>query len=158
MTSELTSPQSGAASVAQPQPPAAKRIPVERTHHGDTVIDEYSWLADKDNPDTIAYLEAENAYTEAMTQGQGELRAAIFDEIKGRTQETDLSVPSRKGQWWYYARTVEGEQYPVYCRCPADTADPAPPAGDGAGPRDGEQVTLECNDLARDAAFFALGT
>src|SRR5579863_861031 len=101
-----------------PQPPSAKRIPVERTHHGDTVIDEYGWLADKDNPDTIAFLEAQNAYTEAMTQGQAQLQVAIFSEIKGRTQETDLTVPVRKGGWWYYSRTVEGQQYRVNCRCP----------------------------------------
>ncbi len=168
MTSELTSPQSGAASVADPQPqsrlqpPAAKRIPVERTHHGDTVIDEYSWLADKENPDTIAYLEAENAYTEAMMQGQGDLRAAIFDEIKGRTQETDLSVPSRKGDWWYYARTVEGKQYRVYCRCAVthgaggDVSERPPMTDDGSAP-DGEQVLLDGNELAGENAFFSMG-
>ena len=83
--------------------PAAARIPVKRTHHGDTVIDEYSWLAGKENPATIAFLEAENAYTQALTAGQARLRDAIFGEIRARTQETDLSVPSRKGGWWYDA-------------------------------------------------------
>src|SRR5215469_3250622 len=76
-----------------PEPPAAKRVPTERTHHGDTVVDEYAWLADKDNAETIAFLEAENAYTEALTAGQQELREAIFGEIKARTKETDLTVP-----------------------------------------------------------------
>ena len=79
-------------------PPAAARIPAERTHHGDTVIDEYAWLADKENPETIAFLDAENAYTQAMTAGQAPLRDAIFDEIKARTQETDLSVPDPQGR------------------------------------------------------------
>src|ERR1039457_7420413 len=97
-------------------PPAAQRIPAERTHHGDTVIDEYAWLADKKNPQTIEFLEAQNAYTEELTAGQAELRETIFGEIKARTQETDLSVPSRKGDWWYYTRTQEGRQYPVFCR------------------------------------------
>jgi oligopeptidase B len=101
---------------AHPEPPATKRIPSERTHHGDTITDDYAWLADKKNPDTIAYLEAQNAYTEAMTADQAGLRGEIFDEIKGRTKETDLSVPVRKRGWWYYSRTAEGLQYPVHCR------------------------------------------
>jgi len=154
MTSEPKTPQ--------PEPPAAKRIPVERTHHGDTVIDDYTWLADKENPDTIAFLEAQNAYTEAVTQGQDELRAAIFDEIKGRTQETDLSVPSRKGDWWYYARTVEGKQYRVYCRCAVNygadgSADERPPMTEDGSPPEGEQILLDGNELAGDGAFFSMG-
>src|SRR5215475_12767634 len=128
--------------MTEPQPPAAKRVPVERTHHGDTVIDEYSWLADKDSPDTIAFLEAENAYTQALTQGQAELQAAIFSEIKGRTQETDLSVPTRKGDWWYYARTVEGKQYRIYCRRAVASPDERPPMTDDGSPLAGEEVML----------------
>ncbi len=76
--------------------PVAKKIPVERTHHGDTVIDEYSWLLNKDDPDTIAYLEAENAYTQEMTAHLKDLQDTVFQEIKSRTLETDLSVPTRK--------------------------------------------------------------
>src|SRR5260370_38456222 len=89
-------------------PPAARQIPHERTFHGDTFIDEYAWLADKEDPETIAYLEAENAYTEAMTAGQAGLRDAIFGEIKARTQETDLSGPTRKGTRGDYTGTVKG--------------------------------------------------
>src|ERR1700729_1770438 len=99
-----------------PTPPIAKQVPTERTHHGDTVTDPYAWLADPKDPEVIAYLEAENAYTEARTAGLGELRSAVFDEIKARTQETDLSVPVRKGNWWRYTRTVEGQQYTIQCR------------------------------------------
>ena len=80
-----------------PEPPAARRVRQERTFHGDTIVDEYAWLADKESPETIAFLEAENAYAKAMTAGQEGLREAIFGEIKARTKETDLSVPSRKG-------------------------------------------------------------
>ena len=80
------------------------------------MIDDYSWLAGKEKPETIAFLEAENAYTQTLTAGQASLRDAIFGEIKARTQETDLSVPTRKGGWWYYSRTVEGKQYALHCR------------------------------------------
>ena len=103
-------------------PPVAKKEPFVRTHHGDDVIDDYEWLRDKKSPETLAYLEAENVYAEEHTAGQVELRQQIFDEIKSRTEETDLSVPSRHGDWWYYARTVEGKQYGLRCRCPKPCA------------------------------------
>ena len=144
-------------SAASAVPPTARRIPHERTHHGDTVVDEYAWLASKDDPETIAYLEAENAFTAAMTAGQAGLRETIFGEIKGRTKETDLSVPARKGGWWYYTRTTEGKQYPVQCRCTARPGEDTPPQTDGGGPLPGEEVLLDCNELAGDAPFFSLG-
>jgi oligopeptidase B len=135
----------------------ARRIPSERTHHGDTFIDEYAWLADAENPETLRYLEAENAYTAAMTAAQAGLREAIFGEIKGRTQETDLSVPVRKNGWWYYSRTVAGKQYPVHCRRAVQPGEDAPPGtGDGAA-LPGEEVLLDGNEVAGDSPFFALG-
>jgi oligopeptidase B len=140
-----------------PAPPAARRIPHERTFHGDTFIDEYAWLSDSGDPETIAYLEAENAYTAAATAGQAELRDAIFGEIKGRTQETDLSVPTRKGGWWYYARTVEGMQYAVYCRRAVRPDDAGPPASEDGQPLDGEEILLDGNELAGDGEFFSMG-
>jgi oligopeptidase B len=140
-----------------PQPPAARRVPTERVHHGDTVADEYSWLTAKDDPGTIAFLEAENAFTEAMTARQQSLREAIFSEIKSRTKETDLSVPTRKGEWWYYARTVEGQQYPVHCRRAVRPDDQGPPLSEDGSPLDGEQVLLDGNELAGDNPFFAIG-
>jgi oligopeptidase B len=139
------------------RPPAARRVPHERTFHGDTFIDEYAWLAAKDDPETIAFLEAENAYTEAMTAGQAELREAIFGEIKARTQETDLSVPTRKGGWWYYTRFVEGKQYPVFCRRAVRPDDSGPPLSPDGSPLDGEEVLLDGNELAGDGQFFAIG-
>jgi oligopeptidase B len=138
-------------------PPAAARIRSERTHHGDTVIDEYAWLADKDNPETIAFLDAENAYTQAMTADQAPLRAAIFGEIKARTQESDLSVPARKGSWWYYSRTVEGQQYALHCRRAVRPDDTGPPLTGDGGPLDGEEVLLDGNELAAGQEFFSLG-
>ncbi len=140
-----------------PQPPAAPRIRHERTFHGDTFVDEYAWLADKDNPETIAFLEAENAYTEAMTVGQADLREVIFGEIKARTKETDLSVPSRKGGWWYYARMVEGNQYRVFCRRAVRPDDAGPPISPDGSPLDGEEVLLDANELAGGRRFFAIG-
>jgi oligopeptidase B len=140
-----------------PQPPVARRIRHERTFHGDAFVDEYAWLADKDDPETIAFLEAENAYAEAMLAGQAELREAIFGEIKARTQETDLSVPTRKGGWWYYARTEEGKQYPVFCRRAVRPDDSGPPISPDGSPLDGEEVLLDGNELAGGSQFFALG-
>lgn len=139
--------------------PVAKKIPHERTHHGDTVVDHYEWLRDKDDPEVVAYLEAENAHTQDRTEHLGSLRESIFAEIKSRTQETDLSVPSRMGQWWYYSRSFEGKQYTMQCRCPIGGAeDWTPPelAADTDIP--GEQVLLDGNELAAGHDFFALGT
>ena len=140
-----------------PQPPAAKREPSERTHHGDTFVDDYAWLTAKENPATIAFLEAENAYTQALTTGQEDLRQAIFGEIKSRTKETDLSVPYRKGGWWYYSRTIEGKQYAISCRRAVRPDDAGPPMTEDGGPLDGEQILLDGNELAGANPFFAIG-
>ncbi|MBO3750445.1 S9 family peptidase [Streptosporangiaceae bacterium NEAU-GS5] len=137
-------------------PPVAKKVPVERTHHGDTVIDEYAWLTNKDDPDTIAYLEAENAFTSEATAHLKDLQESIFKEIKGRTLETDLSVPTRKGAWWYFGRTVEGKQYGIQCRLPV-TSDTPPELKPGEV-LEGEQVMLDGNELAGESAFFSIGT
>ena len=143
---------------ATPAPPVADKRPIERSHHGDVFVDDYEWLRDKNDPGTIAYLEAENAYTAARTAHLAGLRETIFAEIKARTQETDLSVPSRTGSHWYYRRTTEGEQYPILCRCPAAAADDwTPPDLRPDVTIDGEQVLLDCNQLAAGHDFFALG-
>ncbi|MGX1615651.1 S9 family peptidase [Micromonospora chalcea] len=137
--------------------PVAKRVPTERVHHGDTVLDEYAWLATKDDPDTIAYLDAENAYTEARTAHLAELRAELFEETRRRTQETDLSVPTRKDGHWYYTRTVEGQQYGVQCRRAVRPGETAPPVSADGAPLDGEEVLLDGNQLAEGHDFFSLG-
>ncbi|UYP19567.1 S9 family peptidase [Rhodococcus sp. Z13] len=139
-------------------PPVAKKVPFERTHHGHTFVDEYEWLRDKNDPEVIAYLEAENAYTEAMTEHLAPLREAIFEEIKSRTQETDMSVPTRMGDWWYYARTVEGKQYAIQCRCPiTDAGDWTPPTVTPGVELPGEEILLDGNAEAEGHEFFSLG-
>ncbi len=137
-------------------PPVAKKVPTERIHHGDTVIDEYAWLTNKEDPDTVTYLEAENAYLKQETAHLEELQEKVFQEIKGRTQETDLSVPSRKGKWWYFTRTQEGKQYAISIRVPA--TDEQPPVVTPEAILPGEQVLLDGNELAGDSAFFSIGT
>ena len=139
------------------EPPEAKKIPSPRTFHGDTVIDEYAWLADKQDPDTISYLKAENAYTDALTGHLAPLREQIFEEIKARTQESDLSVPVRKGGWWHYSRTVEGKQYAVHCRRAVRPGEVIPPIPADGKPLDGEEVLLDGNELADGHEFFSLG-
>jgi oligopeptidase B len=129
-----------------------------RTHHDDTVVDEYAWLADKDDPDTIPYLQAENVYTEATTAPLAELRETLFTETRQRTQETDLSVPARKGDYWYYARTVEGQQYSIQCRRPVRDGETDPPQTTDGAPLDGEEILLDGNALAEGHDFLAIGT
>lgn len=142
--------------------PVAKKVPVERTHHGDVFVDNYEWLRAKESADVVEHLQAENAYQEAVTAHQEPLREAIFQEIKGRTQETDLSVPNRKDGWWYYTRSVEGKEYGIQCRVQArDTgdavADWTPPAVQAGVELPGEEVLLDCNVEAEGKPFFAVG-
>ena len=138
--------------------PIAKRVPFARSHHGDTFIDDYEWLRDKDDAEVVAYLEAENAYTDAQTSHLKPLREQIFAEIKARTQETDLSVPTRMGEFWYYSRSFEGKQYGVHCRCPISGPDDwTPPELSASVEVPNEQILLDSNVLADGHEFFALG-
>ena len=137
-------------------PPHAPQDPTTRTLHGDTVTDEYAWMADRDDPRLRAYLEAENVYTEAMTPEVGPVADAIFGEIKARTKETDLSVPVRHGGWWYYSRTIEGEQYSVEGRV-AVADHPGRPDLEDNQPPAGERVVLDENAEAKGHEFFSLG-
>ncbi|KRC63516.1 protease 2 [Aeromicrobium sp. Root236] len=139
-------------------PPVAERRPITRSHHGDDFVDDYEWMRDKEDPATLAYLEAENAHTDAATAHLEPLRQQIFDEIKARTLETDLSVPVRRGKWWYYARTVEGQQYAIRCRCPIDDADDwNPPVLEAGAEVPGEEILLDSNVEAEGHEFFSLG-
>ncbi|HWM00523.1 MAG TPA: S9 family peptidase [Nocardioidaceae bacterium] len=142
--------------------PVAKKVPQERTHHGHRFVDEYEWLRDKESADTIAYIEAENAYTEQRTAHLKGLREQIFEEIKSRTLETDLSVPTRLGDWWYYSRTIEGQQYALHCRTAAQSSDQPgswdPPVLESGVDVPGEELLLDGNQLAEGQEFFSLGT
>jgi len=112
--------------------------------HGDVRVDDWYWLRDKDDPAVIAHLEAENAYTDAAMAATLGLQHALYQEMVARIEETDLSVPVRKGPWSYYSRTVEGSSYSIHCRRPVD------------GPGD-EQIVLDENALAKGHGYFALG-
>ena len=138
--------------------PVPKRVESRREHHDDVFIDHYEWLRDKSDPEVIAHLEAENAHVEDETAYQEPLRQKIFDEIKSRTKETDLSVPIRRGDWWYYGRSFEGKQYGVHCRCPvAGPDDWDPPLLDEHTDIPGEQVLFDENVEADGRDFFAVG-
>jgi oligopeptidase B len=130
-------------SLAQsPAPPAAPRKPHSFTLHGDTIDDPYHWLKDKKNPETIAYLEAENAYQDAMTKATKGLQDTLYTEFLSRIKQTDLSVPTRDRGYWYYTKNIEGKQYPVHCRKKGSL--------DAA-----EEVTLDVNALAEGHKFFS---
>ena len=140
------------------EPPIAKRIDSRREFHHDVFVDPYEWLRDKSSPEVLSYLEAENDYADQATAHLEPLRQRIFDEIKARTKETDLSVPVRRGDWWYYARSFEGKQYGVQCRCAvADPADWNPPIFDEETEIPGEKVLLDENVEAEGHDFFSLG-
>ncbi|WP_232679940.1 S9 family peptidase [Nocardioides sp. R-C-SC26] len=145
------------------QPPAPTPRPVTTEHHGRQRVDEYDWMRDKDSAEVIALLEAENAYTEARTAHLAGLREQIFAEIKDRTLETDLSVPTRVRGHWYYGRSFEGREYGASCRVPVVDPDdwtPPRPAEDAAPDQPalpGEQVLLDLDALADGHDFFSLG-
>ncbi len=137
------------------EPPVAPRRDDIREHHGDRVVDPYEWLRDRSNPEVLAYLKEENAYAEARTAHLEPLREKLFREIRSRVKETDLSVPVRSDDWWYYARTAEGSSYAVQARCPV-TGTTSRPSLEGAD-IPGEQVILDGNLEAQGHEFFAVG-
>lgn len=139
-----------AASESNDVAPIAIKKAWQETRHGEVVTDDYRWLQQKDHPEVIAHLNAENAYTESHTAKLHPFADKLFTEIKGRLQEVNFSVPVRRGLFYYYTRTVAGEQYPVYCRRAAD----ARLAYDASAP---EQVLLDQNALAKGQKFFAVG-
>lgn len=133
---------------AVPMPPVARRVPRTATTHGETRVDEYFWLRNREDPEVLAYLEAENEYTQAVMRGTEELQEELFKEMRGRIKETDLSVPERLDGWLYYHRTAAGKQYPIYCRRPVESA---------AGDETAEEILLDLNPLAEGHDYFRLG-
>ncbi|HSP33943.1 MAG TPA: oligopeptidase B, partial [Thermoanaerobaculia bacterium] len=124
------------------KPPVARKVPKSSTINGETRVDNYAWLRDKKNPEVIAYLQAETAYAEAMTASLEPLRQKLYDEMLGRIKQTDVSVPYRRGAWFYNTRTEQGKQYPILVR--QKTID-AP-----------EEVVLDVNKLAEGQKFMSV--
>jgi oligopeptidase B len=127
-----------------PAPPVARKEPKQTAIHGTVLVDDYAWLREKESPEVTAYLEAENQYAEAVMAPLADLREQLYLEMLGHMKQTDISVPYRDGGWWYYMRTEEGLQYPVYCR-----------KADVQGAL--EQVILDGNALAEGQSFMAIG-
>ncbi|MDA8016275.1 MAG: S9 family peptidase [Thermoanaerobaculia bacterium] len=125
-------------------PPVAKQAPHETEIHGETLVDPYYWLRERENPEVISYLEAENAYTEAQTAHTKALQKALYDEMLGRIQETDLSVPVQEDGYYYYTRTEEGKPYAIFCRKKGSLEAE-------------EQVVLDANVLAEGHDYHQLG-
>ena len=140
-------------------PPIAAKHPITREFHGCSFVDDYEWMRDKESAETLDYLRAENAYTEQETAHLEELTENIFQEVKSRVKETDMSVPSRRGQYWYYGRSVEGKNYGISCRVPVtEGADPwTAPVIPEEGAPEGEEILLDANELAEGTEFFAMG-
>ncbi|HTM57518.1 MAG TPA: S9 family peptidase [Candidatus Udaeobacter sp.] len=128
---------------ALPDPPQAKKVPKVTAVHGDSLFDDYFWLREKTNPEVISYLEAENAYAAAVMKPTEALQKKLYDEMLGRIQQTDLSVPYKFGDYFYYSRTEEGKQYSIQCRKKGSLDSP-------------EEVVLDLNELARGHKFLGL--
>ena len=129
---------------ASSSPPMAKRETRVTRIHGYTLKDDYFWLRDKGNPEVLKYLEAENAYTEQMMQPTKALQETLYTEMLGRIKQTDLSVPSRIGEYFYYSRTEEGKQYAYMCRRKGSMAAP-------------EELLLDLNALAEGHSYLGVG-
>ena len=126
------------------QVPQAHKIPVERELHGTAWSDDYAWLREKSSAQVVAHLAAENAHTDAAMSATLDLQKRLYGEILSRIQQTDLSVPIKEGPYFYYSRTEEGKQYPIYCRKLAHLDAP-------------EQINLDSNELAAGQDYFRVG-
>ena len=124
-------------------PPIAKKVPKITKINGDALVDNYFWLRDKSNPEVKQYLEAENAYTDAVMQSSQPLQKKLYDEMLGRIKETDVDVPYKYGDYFYYSRTETGKQYPIRCRRKGTMDAP-------------EEIVLDLNELAREKSFMAV--
>ena len=138
--------------------PVAKKVPLERTHHGHTFVDDFEWMREKDSPEVIAHLEAENAWTAAQTAHLEGLQESIFTEIKTRIKETDMSVPNRRGAYWYFSRTRAGLDYGISVRVPISGPEDWTPPTVGEDELPGEEVVFDSNLAAEGQEFFSLGS
>ena len=112
--------------------------------HGETRVDHYHWLRNRNDPEVIAYLEAENRHTDELMRHTEDLQEQLYQEMRRRIKETDLSVPERVDEYWYYSRTESGVQYPIFCRRYNQ-------------PHAGEEILLDQNTLAAGEAYFRVG-
>jgi oligopeptidase B len=126
------------------KPPAARKVPKVTEIHGEKLVDDYAWLREKENPAVRAYLDAENAYADAVTKPGEALRKRLYEEAVGRIVETDRSVPYRHRGWLWYSRTQKGQQYPISCRKKGSLEAP-------------EEVVLDLNEIAKTEAFVGRG-
>lgn len=124
-------------------PPVAEKHPEELTIHGHTRIDNYYWLNDRDNPEVIGYIEAENEFLIDMMAHTERLQERLYNEMRGRVREDDQSVPYRENGYYYYTRFEEGSEYPIYCRRKESMDAP-------------EEIILNVNKKAEEYAFFNL--
>ena len=129
---------------APPEPPRARAAPRVHTVHGESRIDEYFWLRNREDPDVLAHLDAENRYTDRVMRHTDGLQERLYQELRGRIKESDLSVPTREDGWLYYTRTEAGAQYPIFCR---HRDEPDAP----------EETLLDVNQLAAGHAYFRMG-
>jgi oligopeptidase B len=149
--------------VSNPIPPTAPRRPHWLEAHGRRRIDDWYWLADRSDPEVLAYLRAENDYADAVLAPTLPLQEELYEEIKGRVVETDAGPPTRDGTWWYWSRTSEGQQYRVLCRRPdvsrsLRAEDVVADARRGRAAEEiGEQVLLDENALAAGSPYLAVG-
>lgn len=128
------------------QPPATEKKPKVTEINGDRLVDNYFWLREKTNPAVIAHLEAENAYAAAVMKPTEALQDKLYTEILSHIKQTDANVPYRWGHFFYYTRTEEGKQYPIYCRTEATNA------------KAKEEILLDLNEMAKGQKFMAVGS
>lgn len=122
------------------QAPAAAKKPKELSIHGHTRVDNYFWMNERDAPEVVEYLRAENAYTDSVLAPLKDFREKLFLEMKGRIKETDMSVPYLLRGYWYYVRYEEGSEYPIYCRKPGSL-------------EAAEEIILNVNGLAEGQSY-----
>lgn len=123
------------------RPPIARKVPKKLVTHGETRIDDYYWIRDRSNPGVIEYIEAENRYTNDMMKPTEQLQKALFKELVGRVKQTDMTVPDKIDDFYYYSRTEEGKQYPIYCRR-------------AGSPDASEEIILDVNKVSEGNTFF----
>lgn len=140
-----------------PKPPVVPKRPVSRELFGETLVDDYAWLRERDSPEVRAVLEAETTYAEALLeQRTADLRARLYEELRGRIREDDSSVPSKDGAWLYYSRTQIGDEYPRHCRRPYAGAPLPDQPPDHAGEQLPEHIYIDENLLAEGHDYFDL--